>query len=162
MSCGVFLLGSKGFACFHCETYQTIASIIATYSTVLFMQIISSSNKMTSILAISSVLLLASSAGATPQQNSNYRRDIQKNTVCSFITGNKVNIRSGAGNNYKVITKLNRGDGVRATYQKGNWVQITATSSGIAPNETFKPLKGWVYNAYINGCSEDQFDRWRS
>ena len=113
-------------------------------------------------IAISSILLLANGALATPKLNSTYERDIQKNTVCSFITGNNVNIRSGAGNRYKIVTKLNRGDGVRATYQKGNWVQIAATSSGIVPNETFKPLKGWVYNAYINGCSEDQFDRWRS
>lgn len=126
------------------------------------MQIIFGLNKITTSIAITSILLLAGSVGAQSQPNSNYRRDIEKNTVCSFITGNNVNIRSGAGNQYKIITKLNRGDGVRATYKKGNWVQIAATSSGIVPNETFKPLKGWVYNAYINGCSEDKFDRWRS
>ncbi|WP_009633900.1 SH3 domain-containing protein [Synechocystis sp. PCC 7509] len=118
--------------------------------------------KITTAIAISSILLLAGGAKAQPPSNSNYGKDIQKNTICSFITGNNVNIRSGAGNKYKIITKLNRGDGVRATYKKGNWVQIAATTSGFVPNETFKPLKGWVYNAYINGCSEDQFDRWRS
>ncbi len=110
---------------------------------------------------ITATLFLANRAGAQSMPT-NYGGNIQKNTVCSFITANNVNVRSGAGNKYKIITKLNRGDGVRATYKKGNWVQIAATSSGIVPNETFKPLKGWVYNAYINGCSEDQFERWRS
>lgn len=120
-------------------------------------------SKFTASIAITSILFLASSAGAQSQQpTSNLDRDLKKNTVCSFITGNNVNIRSGAGNRYKTVAKLNRGDGVRATYKKGNWVQIAATVSGTIPNETFKPLKGWVYDAYINGCSEDQFDRWRS
>jgi uncharacterized protein YgiM (DUF1202 family) len=118
-------------------------------------------SKFTTAIAITAILLFGSSVRAQSQP-SNYGRDIQKSTVCSFITGNNVNVRSGAGNKYKIITKLNRGDGVRATYKKGNWVQIVATSSGIVPNETFKPLKGWVYNAYVDGCSEDQFDRWRS
>ncbi len=126
------------------------------------MQVVFGLNKITTALAVSSILLLAGSAEAQFSSNSNYGRDIQNHTVCSFITGNNVNIRSGAGNQYKIITKLNRGDGVRATYKKGNWVQIAATSSGIVPDETFKPLTGWVYNAYINGCSEDKFDRWRS
>jgi hypothetical protein len=134
------------------------------------MQIILGLNKITSAItqsvapraiAITFILLFAGKVGAQSQPNS-YSRDIQNNTVCSFITSNHVNIRSGAGTHYKIITKLNRGDGVRATYKKGNWVQIVATVSGFVPNETFKPLKGWVYNAYINGCSEDQFDRWRS
>ncbi len=118
-------------------------------------------SKFTTAIAVTSILLLATSARAESQPT-NDNRDIQKNTVCSFITGNNVNVRSGAGNKYKILTKLNRGDGVRATYKKGNWVQIVATASGIVPNETFTPLKGWVYNAYINGCSEDRFDRWRS
>jgi uncharacterized protein YgiM (DUF1202 family) len=116
--------------------------------------------KTTMASAITTTLLLAN--GTRAQTQPNYDRNIRNNTVCSFINTNNINIRSGAGNQYKIITKLNRGDGVRATYKKGRWVQIAATSSGIVPNETFKPLKGWVYNAYINGCSEDQFDRWRS
>lgn len=87
--------------------------------------------------------------------------EILENTVCSFITGNNVNIRSGPGTQYRRLVKLNRGDGVRAAYREGNWVKIEARVYGYTPNETFESLDGWVYNQYINGCSEDQFDRWR-
>jgi uncharacterized protein YraI len=90
-----------------------------------------------------------------------YGIELELNTECSFITGDRVNIRSGPGTGYGVITQLNRGDGVRALYQEGNWVNIVARVNGIAPAETYEPLDGWVYNQYINGCSEDQFDLWR-
>jgi uncharacterized protein YgiM (DUF1202 family) len=113
-------------------------------------------------LTSASIALLASSAWAQPTTTPGYgKTTLQDKTVCSFITGNNVNVRSGPGNHYKVITKLNRGDGVRATYRKGNWVAISARVYGYSPNETYKPLKGWVSNFYINGCSEDQFERWR-
>lgn len=113
-------------------------------------------------LTSASSVLLASSAWAQPTTTPGYgKTTLQDKTVCSFITGNNVNVRSGPSNHYKVITKLNRGDGVRATHRKGNWVAISARVYGYPPNETYKPLKGWVSNAYINGCSEDQFERWR-
>jgi len=112
-------------------------------------------------LTSASSVLLASSAWAQPTTPGYGKTTLQDKTVCSFITGNNVNVRSGPGNHYKVITKLNRGDGVRATYRKGNWVAISARVYGYPLNETYKPLKGWVSNAYINGCSEDQFERWR-
>ena len=112
-------------------------------------------------LTSASSVLLASSAWAQPTTAPGYDRALQDKTVCSFITGNNVNVRSGSSNQYQVVTKLNRGDGVRATHRKGNWVAITARVYGYSPNETYKPLKGWVFNTYINGCSEDQFDRWR-
>ncbi len=129
---------------------------------VPIMHVIPSLSKITTSILIASILLLANIDEAQPQPNSNYSRDIRNNTVCSFITANNVSIRNGAGKHYKIITKLNRGEGVRATYKQGNWVKIAAIVSGTIPNKTFKPLQGWVYNAYINGCSEDQFDRWRS
>lgn len=84
-----------------------------------------------------------------------------ENTFCSFITGDNVNIRSGPGTGYRRIVKLNRGDGVRAAYREGNWVKIEARVYGYIPNETFEALDGWVSNQYINGCAEDEFDRWR-
>lgn len=112
-------------------------------------------------LTSASSVLLASSAWAQPTTAPNYGKDLHNKTVCSFITGNNVNVRRGPGNQYQVVTKLNRGDGVRATHRKGNWVAIAARVYGYAPNETYRPLTGWVSNAYINGCSEDQFDRWR-
>ncbi len=88
---------------------------------------------------------------------------LKKQTQCSFITGEggAVNIRKGPGNNYPVVAKLKRGDGVRAVSRQGNWVKIAARFSGNPPNETLTILDGWVNNQFINGCSEDQFDRWR-
>lgn len=109
------------------------------------------------MLTSASIFLLAGSVKAQQAQDV----EIQNNTVCSFITGNNVNIRSGPGDQYQVITQLMRGDGVRATHKKGNWVAIAARVYGEVPNETFKSLNGWVSNAYINGCSEDKFDMWR-
>ncbi|XZN90744.1 MAG: SH3 domain-containing protein [Microcoleus sp.] len=88
---------------------------------------------------------------------------LKEQTKCSFInvkTGT-VNIRKGPGNNYPVVVKLKRGDGVRAVSRKGEWVKIAARTYGTAPNETFAIVDGWVNNQYINGCSEDQFDMWR-
>ncbi|HEY9615015.1 SH3 domain-containing protein [Allocoleopsis sp.] len=84
-------------------------------------------------------------------------------SVCSFITENNVNIRRGPGVQYRTVAKLNRGDGVRAVRRSGNWVQLTGrvTSPPGKTPEVVKPLSGWVSNKYINGCSEDQFDRWR-
>ncbi|MBE9123685.1 SH3 domain-containing protein [Tychonema sp. LEGE 07199] len=88
---------------------------------------------------------------------------LKKQTQCSFITGEggAVNIRKGPGNKYPVVAKLKRGDGVRAVTRQGDWVKIVATFSGNPPNETLTILNGWVNNKFINGCSEDQFDRWR-
>ncbi|AFZ21888.1 SH3 domain-containing protein [Allocoleopsis franciscana] len=84
-------------------------------------------------------------------------------SVCSFITGNNVNIRSSPNPQSRVVTKLRRGDGVRALRRSGNWVQLTGrvTSPPGKMPEVVKPLNGWVSNQYINGCSEDQFERWR-
>lgn len=87
----------------------------------------------------------------------------QKASICSFINANNVNIRSGSGTQYQVISTLNRGDTVRAVRRSGNWVEISGkvTSSPGSTPEIVKPLNGWVQNTFINGCSEDQFDRWR-
>ena len=84
-------------------------------------------------------------------------------SVCSFITGNNVNIRSSPNPQSRVVTKLKRGDIVRAVRRSGNWVQLTGrvTSPPAKMPEVVKPLNGWVSNQYINGCSEDQFERWR-
>jgi SH3-like domain-containing protein len=88
---------------------------------------------------------------------------LKKQTVCSFINikSGTVNIRKGPGQQHSVVAKLKRGDGVRAVSRQGNWVKIAARFSGNPPNETFTLLDGWVNNQYINGCSEDRFDRWR-
>jgi len=88
---------------------------------------------------------------------------LKKQTVCSFINvkSGSVNVRKGPGDKYPVVVKLKRGDGVRAVSRQGKWVKIAARFSGNPPDETFTILDGWVNNQYINGCSEDQFDKWR-
>lgn len=83
-------------------------------------------------------------------------------TVCSFITADQVNVRVAPTATAAVVTRLNRGDGVQARQRQGSWVEIVQRTHGFAPDETFTPLQGWVSNQYINGCSEDQFDRWRN
>jgi hypothetical protein len=75
--------------------------------------------------------------------------------------GGMVRVRKEPNANAPIVTTLKRGAGVRAVNRRGNWVRIAALTSGTAPRETFTPLQGWVFNQYINGCAEDQFDRWR-
>jgi peptidoglycan hydrolase-like protein with peptidoglycan-binding domain len=101
---------------------------------------------------------------AAATRNPDYSIELQQNTKCSFITGNNVNLRTGPGLQFPVVTQLNRGDVVRALYREGDWVQLTARVYGNIPNEQYEPLMNnpWVNNQYINGCSEDQFEMWRS
>ncbi|MFB2977148.1 SH3 domain-containing protein [Microseira sp. BLCC-F43] len=104
-------------------------------------------------------LSFASLALANPQRPNS----VQNNGICSFINANGVNVRSAPNTQSQVVTKLNRADIVRAVRRSGNWVQISGrvtSPPGTSP-EVVRPLRGWVQNTYINGCSEDQFERWR-
>ncbi len=92
--------------------------------------------------------------------DADYQIEVKNNTICSFINANNVNIRQKPDLTAPVILQLNRGDGVRAISRTGNWVKIAARDSGKPPTP-YTPLQGYVSNQYINGCSEDQFDRWR-
>jgi hypothetical protein len=114
---------------------------------------------LTSLQLISNVIASA----ATPNSPHQSMLLAQNNSVCSFINANNVNVRRGAGSQYPAIAKLNRGDTVRAVRRSGTWVQISGkvTSRPGSTPEVVQPLNGWVSNTYINGCSEDQFDRWR-
>lgn len=94
------------------------------------------------------------------QSDPDYQIEVENNTFCSFINANKVNVRQQPNTNSRVVTQLNRGDGVRAVGRTGSWVQIVARDSGQPPTP-YTPLQGYVLNKYINGCSEDEFDRWR-
>ncbi len=98
---------------------------------------------------------------ALAQNDPDYQIEVETNTICSFINANNVNIRQAPNTRSSIITQLNRGDGVRATGRTGSWVQLAARDSGQPPRSHYTPLQGWVFNQYINGCSEDQFDRWR-
>jgi hypothetical protein len=92
--------------------------------------------------------------------DADYQTEVQDNTICSFINANNVNIRQKPDLAAPVILQLKRGDRIRATSRTGNWVKIAARDSGKPPTP-YTPLQGYVSNKYINGCSEDQFDRWR-
>ncbi len=84
----------------------------------------------------------------------------QRGTVCSFITAS-VNVRSSPGTNHRIVGGLRRGNVVRASHRQGNWVRLTGRVFGTVPRERVTSYRGWVSNRYIDGCSEDQFDRWR-
>lgn len=89
-----------------------------------------------------------------------YQIEVENNTICSFINSDRVNVRQQPHLKSPVLVTLNRGDGVRAVRRRGNWVEIAARDSGKAPTP-YSPLQGYVFNQYINGCAEDQFERWR-
>ena len=55
------------------------------------------------------------------------------------ITGSKVNIRSGPGTNYGIITTLTQGTTVKAIGKQGNWYQIQLPNGKI----------GWVYYTLV-------------
>lgn len=115
------------------------------------------------LLSISIAGLPLASNALTPNSPNQPQIIAQNNGICSFINENGVNIRSAPNTQSQVVTKLNRGDIVRAVRRSGNWVQISGrvtSPPGTSP-EVVRPLRGWVKNTYINGCSEDQFDRWR-
>lgn len=113
------------------------------------------------------VITLASAIAPAIANNAdaNFQEETANNTICSFLVtkevGSTVNIRKGPGTNSPIVATLKRGDVVRAVRRSGNWVKLAARAYGRPPKETFKPLNGWVNNQFINGCSEDQFDRWR-
>ncbi len=122
---------------------------------------------MKMLMALSTVLLISlRSEMVFAQLDPDYQIEVQENTQCSFINANNVNIRQEPNIQSPVIAQLNRGDGVRVLGSQGtgarvgNWVKLAARDSGQPPTP-FSPLQGYVFNQYINGCSEDQFDRWR-
>jgi Bacterial SH3 domain len=116
------------------------------------------------LLGASSSLLFASAVSAN--SNTHFQQRVSKNTHCSFIMSdipelNVVDVRKGPGTKFPTVTKLKRGDVVRASKREGNWVRIVAIVYGDQPNERFQRLEGWVINYNINGCSEDKYDMWR-
>jgi hypothetical protein len=113
----------------------------------------------------SALAITASSQPLLSQTDPEYDDGVLRNTICSFIVtedvDGRVAVRQSPSTSAPVILRLPRGAGVRALGRQGNWVQVAALAQGTPPRETFRPMYGWVFNRYINGCSEDQFDRWR-
>jgi hypothetical protein len=99
------------------------------------------------------------------QVSPDYQNEVKMNTTCGFINADDVNLRQEPSTKATVITQFKRGDGVRVPGidsggSNNGWVRIVARDSGKPPTP-FSPVSGYVSNQYINGCSEDQFDRWR-
>ncbi len=116
------------------------------------------------LLSASSSLIFSSVVGAN--NNVSFQQWISRTTHCSFIISdvpelNVVDVRKGPGTKFARVTKLKRGDVVRAVRREGNWVKIAAIVSDNKPRERFQRLDGWVINYNINGCSEDKYDMWR-
>lgn len=53
-----------------------------------------------------------------------------------------VNVRAGAGNNYKVVTVLKQGQTVSTSGSSGNWTKVTANGK-----------TGYVYNKYLSSSA---------
>jgi len=106
-------------------------------------------------------LVVAQNGFAVALDDPDYQSEVENNTICSFINSPDVNVRQNPDRRSPVITQLKAGDVVRALYRTGDWVKIAARDSGESPNR-YSPLQGYVFKQYINGCSEDQFDRWRN
>jgi Bacterial SH3 domain len=119
----------------------------------------------TAMTTIVGATAIVPTAVADSNDDANFQEEVRNNTLCSFIitkeVGSMVRVRKEPNTKSTVVATLKRGDGVRAVNRRGNWVRIAALTAGAAPRETFIPLQGWVFNQYVNGCSEDQFDRWR-
>jgi mannosyl-glycoprotein endo-beta-N-acetylglucosaminidase len=64
----------------------------------------------------------------------------------TYQTNANLNMRSGAGTNYKVIITIPKGKTVTATEKKGNWYKVSYqyTSKGKSYTKT-----GWVHGSYL-------------
>ena len=56
-----------------------------------------------------------------------------------------LNVRSGAGTNYSIIGKLNKGTAVTVSQVNGGWSYITS------------PASGWVSNSYLSSSKVEQY-----
>ncbi|MDO4173371.1 MAG: SH3 domain-containing protein [Eubacteriales bacterium] len=70
-------------------------------------------------------------------------------TAGAFAAGatanTSVNVRSGAGNNYPVVTCVSKGQSVTVNGSSGNWTKVTANGKS-----------GYIYNKYLsNGSSSN-------
>jgi hypothetical protein len=112
------------------------------------------------------VAIAEGAPSAIARTDPNFQNTIEKTTVCSFIhadeVNGRVNVRAKPDPNAPIVARLKRGDGVRATKRTGEWVEIVARDTSSDPlKPRYAPLRGYVSNRFINGCSEDRFDRWR-
>lgn len=62
--------------------------------------------------------------------------------AASATTTATVNVRSGAGNNYKVLTCVSKGKSVTTNGASGNWTKVTANGKS-----------GYIYNKYLKTSS---------
>lgn len=80
---------------------------------------------------------------AQPRQDTTGSTTPGEPTPNGVISGINVNLRSGPGLGYAVVTKLMDGQPVAIREQRDGWVS-TATNSGAT---------GWVFGAYVSGAA---------
>ncbi len=80
---------------------------------------------------------------ALPRQDTTPSTTSGESTPSGVISGINVNLRSGPGLGYAVVTKLMDGQPVEIREQRDGWVS-TATNSGAT---------GWVFGAYVSGAA---------
>ena len=73
-----------------------------------------------------------STSSKTPSQKE------AKNIKTAKVTATSLNVRSGAGTQYKTVSSLKNGALVSVIKEEGNWANITYGS-----------IKGWVSSAYL-------------
>ena len=64
---------------------------------------------------------------------------VQAATKTKYVTASTLNIRSGAGTKYKVVTQVKKNASVKVTQTKGSWDKITVGSK-----------TGWASNQYLS------------
>lgn len=79
-----------------------------------------------------------SNTSANVTNNVNYTRYVSTQSL-------NLNVRSGAGTNYSVIGKLNKGTAVTVSQVNGGWSYITS------------PASGWVSNSYLSSSKVEQY-----
>lgn len=66
------------------------------------------------------------------------------------VTGNGVNLRSGAGTGYRAIGSLYRGDSGTKVASSGSWVKIKLDHKSKSGLKT--GTSGWVSKTYLEQC----------
>lgn len=66
----------------------------------------------------------------------------------AIVTGDSVNVRSGAGTNFPVVTQVNRGNPVTVVATIGSWKKV------VVPGEP--PVEGFVFHRFVRLLEDPQ------
>ena len=84
-------------------------------------------------------LLIVTFLGFGGFSSLNLMKRVDASTISGKVTATTLNIRSGPGLNYKVVSQLKKGNTVNIVATKSGWYKVT---SGLK--------NGWVYSKYIS------------